>query len=269
MPSYHFISGLPRSGSTLLTALLLQNPAVHAGITSPLGSLVGALLSDMSQNNETALFIDERQRKALLRALFETYYADLHPKTVFDTNRGWTARLDLLARLFPDAKVICCVRPVPWIIDSVERLIRRNSFELSKIFGFDKDGTVYTRAEGMMAANGLIGYPLNAMKQAMHGAEADRLLLLPYDTLANHPQAALDAVYAFTGLPGFTHDVDDISFDAVEFDARLGTPGLHRVRPQARPEPRQTILPPDLWARWEDASIWRNPDFNTQGVGVG
>ena len=37
----HFISGLPRSGSTLLAALLLtQNPALHAGITSPVGSLV-------------------------------------------------------------------------------------------------------------------------------------------------------------------------------------------------------------------------------------
>ncbi len=56
----HFISGLPRSGSTLLAAILRQNPALHAGITSPVGSMVGALLADMSQNNETSLFIDQR-----------------------------------------------------------------------------------------------------------------------------------------------------------------------------------------------------------------
>ncbi|MGI4764644.1 MAG: sulfotransferase, partial [Janthinobacterium lividum] len=31
----HFISGLPRSGSTLLAALLRQNPTVHAHISSP------------------------------------------------------------------------------------------------------------------------------------------------------------------------------------------------------------------------------------------
>ena len=266
----HFISGLPRAGSTLLAALLLQNPAVQANITSPLGSLVGALLSDMSQGNETSVFINEVQRKALLRSLFESYYAELHPtKTVFDTNRGWTGRLDLLAHLFPEAKIICCVRHVPWIIDSVERLIRRNVFELSKIFSFEKDGTVYTRADGMMSANGLIGYPLNAMKQAMHGAQSGRLLLLPYDTLASHPQAALDAVYTFTGLQPFKHDVENISFDVSEFDARLGTPGLHHVRPQARHEERDTILPPDLWQRYEGASIWRDPAFNKRGVGVG
>ena len=63
----HFISGLPRSGSTLLAALLRQNPAVHANITSPVGSLVGAILKDMSQDNETSVFIDKVQRETLLR----------------------------------------------------------------------------------------------------------------------------------------------------------------------------------------------------------
>jgi len=31
----HFISGLPRSGSTLLAALLRQNPRFHAAMTIP------------------------------------------------------------------------------------------------------------------------------------------------------------------------------------------------------------------------------------------
>ena len=266
----HFISGLPRSGSTLLAALLRQNPALHAGITSPVGSLVGALLKDMCQDNETSVFIDAAQREALLRGVFDGYYHAIHPaKTVFDTNRGWTGRIDLLATLFPESKMICCVRHIPWIIDSIERLVRRNTYELSKIFSFERDGTVYSRAEGMMSGNGLIGFPLNAMKQAMHGVQSGRLLLLPYDTLAAHPQAALDAIYAFAGLPSFTHDVDYVTFDASEFDARLGTPGLHVVRPQARHEERETILPPDVWQRYEGASIWRDPTFNKRGVGVG
>ncbi|MEG5055281.1 MULTISPECIES: sulfotransferase [unclassified Microcoleus] len=33
----HFISGLPRSGSTLLAALLRQNPRFHSAMTSPVG----------------------------------------------------------------------------------------------------------------------------------------------------------------------------------------------------------------------------------------
>ena len=268
-PAYHFISGLPRAGSTLLAALLRQNPACPAGITSPVGAMINALLVEMSAGNESALFFDDAQRQAMLRGLFTSYYGALAPNcAVFDTNRGWTARIELLAALFPSSKVICCVRHVPWILDSVERLVRGNRFELSKIFSFDPGGTVYSRADGLMSATGLVGYPLNAMKQAMHGAEASRMMLLPYDLLVNEPASAMAAVYAFTGLPPFVHDFADVRFDTREFDARLGTPGLHDVRPRVGAVERKTILPPALWERWERASIWRMPEFNTAGTPI-
>jgi sulfotransferase len=263
----HFISGLPRSGSTLLAALLLQNPALHAGISSPVGSFVTAMLRSVSQGNETAVMVDDAQRQALLRSVFDGYYHDLHAtRTVFDTNRGWTTRVDLLASLFPEAKMICCVRPIPWIIDSVERLLRKNRWELSKIFDFEPGGTVYSRAEGLMAPNGLVGFALNALKQAMHSDEAGRLLLLPYDALVQDPERAMEAVYAFTGLATYRHDFDNVAFDAAEFDARLGTPGLHTVRGRVAATARKTILPPDLWERYAPSSIWREPKFNTRAV---
>jgi len=265
----HLISGLPRSGSTLLAALLRQNPALHASVTSPVSSMVGAMLGEMSAGMEGSIFFDAAQRAAVLRGLFENYYHAIHPaRTVFDTNRGWTTRLDLLHRLFPDARVICCVRPIPWIIDSVERVVRRNPFELSKIFGFDQGGNVYTRAEGLMGPAGMIGFALNGLKQAMHSDHAPRLLLLPYDTLVTRPAEAMAAIYDFTGLQPFTHDFGRVSFQTEEFDARLGTPGLHEVRQEVRAIERQTILPPDLWERFERASIWRMPEFNTNDVAV-
>ena len=263
----HFISGLPRSGSTLLAALLLQNPALHAGITSPLGSLVSAMLREISQGNETAVMIDDAQRQALLRGLFDNYYHAIHPaSTVFDTNRAWCTRLHLLAALFPQAKVICCVRDVPWIIDSIERLIRQNRWELSKIFDFDPSGTVYSRAEGLTSRNGMLGFALNALKQAMHSAESDRLLLLSYETLTREPAYAMQVVYDFIGLPPFAHDFANITLDAAEFDARLGTPGLHTIHKAVVSVERQTILPPDLWRRYERESVWSDPAFNVRAV---
>lgn len=52
MQQFLFISGLPRSGSTLLSAILLQNPRFHAGITSPVGTLFSSVLEQCSAGSE-------------------------------------------------------------------------------------------------------------------------------------------------------------------------------------------------------------------------
>jgi sulfotransferase len=263
----HFISGLPRSGSTLLSAILRQNPALHAGMTGPMGSLVATLLRDMSPANETAVFIDDTQREMILRGVFDSFYHAIHPtRTVFDTNRLWSSKLHVIAGLFPEAKVICCVRHVPWIIDSIECLIRKNRWELSRIFDFDPGGTVYSRAASLTAGNGMVGFARSALKQAMHSAESDRLLLVSYEELTRDPAATLAAIYDFTGLPPFAHDFENVVYDANEFDARLGTPGLHSIGRRVRPPERESLLPPDLWKRYETESFWLDPAFNRRNV---
>ena len=265
----HFISGLPRSGSTLLAAILRQNPRFHAGMTSPVGSLLTAMLRQMSQENETSVFIDNERREAVLRAVVSAYYAREHTdQVVFDTNRLWCSKLPTIKALYPKARVIACVRNVPWILDSIERLVRRNHFEPSKIFNFDPTGTVYSRVEGLGAGSGMVGFAWNALREAYFGEEADRLMLLTYETLTTDPARALAAVYAFIGEPPFAHDFENIQFEASEFDARLGAPGLHEVGRSVRPVTRQTVLPPDLVRRVENDSFWLNPEINVRGVAV-
>ncbi|HTW71901.1 MAG TPA: sulfotransferase [Acetobacteraceae bacterium] len=265
----HFISGLPRSGSTLLAAILRQNPHFHAGMSSPVGSLFNAMLRQMSQDNETAVFIDDGQRKAILTAVLDAYYFRERPhKVVFDTNRLWCSKLPALAELFPEAKVICCVRHVPWILDSIERLIRQNKFEPSKIFNFEPGGTVYSRVEGLGSGTGMVGFAWNALREAFFGDEADRIMLLTYETLTGDPRRALSAIYDFIGEAPFVHDFGNVEYDATEFDARLGTPGLHTVARVVRPNERRTILPPDLFRRVEQDSFWRDPAVNVRGVKI-
>ena len=106
MPSigYHLISGLPRSGSTLLAALLRQNPTLHANITSPVGAMLNAMLGEMSAGSESAVFLNQAQREAILRGLFDQLLRSRSEpgRTVFDTNRMWTARRsELLAHAAP------------------------------------------------------------------------------------------------------------------------------------------------------------------------
>ena len=155
-------------------------------------------------------------------------------------------RLDAVSRLFPQAKVIACVRDLPWVVDSIERLIQRNVFSPSSIFYYSAGGTVYTRAKSVVAPDGMVGGPYDALKQACYGAQRDRLMLMQYETLTSDPAKTMDAIYGFLDEPAFEHDFDHVDYDVTEFDERAGTPGLHTVRGTVKAEPRETLLPPDL-----------------------
>lgn len=260
MSRYHFISGLPRSGSTLLAALLRQNPAVAAGISSPVGGLFHAAHNAMGAWSETSVMLGDDQRRRVLQGLFDSYYADRQDKAlILDTNRAWCARLPALKHLFPDAKVICCVRSVAWVMDSIERLVREHPFRESKLWNNDSErSNVFTRVEALSQNDRFVGYAWSALKEAVYGEHAASLLLVDYDLLAAAPAKVMDLIYDFLGAPRFTHDFDNVVFDEPAFDQNLGLPGLHRVRAKVELQGRRSLLPPDLFARLDDLSFWRD-----------
>jgi len=268
MPAIHFISGLPRSGSTLLAALLRQNPRFEAGMSGPLAGLFGALLGEMSARNEFSVFIDDAKRERILRGLFDNFYADCSADVIFDTSRAWCAKMAAIARLFPDAKVIACVRELPWVVDSIERLVQRNVFSPSSIFNYNVGGTVYTRANALVGADGMVGAPYDSLKQACYGAQKDRLLLVQYETLTTDPAKTMHAIYTFLGETVFDHDFDHVDYDVTEFDERAGTPGLHTVRSTVKADSRESLLPPDLFRRFVNDAFWRNPERVPAGLQV-
>ena len=265
----HFISGLPRSGSTLLSSVLRQNPRFHAMMTSPVGTLYLSMLGAISRKNEASVFIDENQKRELLQGIFTAYYHAIGAeRVVFDTNRIWCTKLPALVRHFPRAKMVCCVRSVSWIMDSIELLIRRNAFELSGIFGFDAGGTVYTRVNRLAVNDGMVGFALDALREAFFGEHADRLILVDYEALTRQPKHTMQQIYEFIGEPWFEHDFDNVEYSADEFDLPIGSPGLHTVRRKVTFIERSTILPPELFARFENDAFWTTPAARDRGIPI-
>ncbi|MBC3920985.1 sulfotransferase [Undibacterium sp. CY18W] len=257
---YHFISGLPRSGSTLLAALLLQNPRFHAGMTSPVGSLFRGMLNQLGAGSEFSTVVSKDQRRRLTRGIFESYYADQADKEViFDTNRMWSAHMPILMDQFPDSKLIACVRNVAWVMDSVERRYRANPYEITRLFNDDVErNTVYSRVETLGQANRLVGYPWTALKEAFYGEHAASMLIVDYDLLAQAPEKVMPLIYQFIAEPEFAHDFSNVQYDAPEFDAQLGLHGMHKVRSNVSYEKRTTILPPDLFEKFNSLSFWND-----------
>ncbi len=256
----HFISGLPRAGSTLLSAILRQNPKIHAGMTSPVGPVFNAALTAMGAENEFSVFFKEEQKRDILLGVFDGFYKHVDaPGVVFDTNRMWTSRVAAVRKLFPDSKMICCVRNPAWVMDSVERLIRKNAFDVSRIFNNAQErSTVYTRADALLNPHRMIGFAWSALKEAYYSELSDMLLLVDYDLLASRPGEVLPLIYKFIGEEAFEHDFDNVEYEAEDFDTQLLAKGLHTVRGKVELKPRQTILPPDLFKRCQDLTFWQD-----------
>ncbi|HZU88647.1 MAG TPA: sulfotransferase [Stellaceae bacterium] len=266
----HFISGLPRSGSTLLAAILRQNPRLHAGMSSPVGPLFQRLLGAMGPRNEFSVFMLPEQRENVLRGLFDSYYKDIHPtKIVFDTGRLWCAKMAAIVRLFPEARVIVCVRELAWIMDSFERILRRSPLVTSRMFQPRDAATIYTRVNALAAPMGTVGFPWNSVQEAFYGEHADRLIVIDYEALTRDPKRAIDFIYEKLDLEPFAHDFDNVTYeDGGQVDAQLGVPGLHMVGRKVGFVERPTILPPDLFERFSGRNFWRRPGANPRNVAV-
>lgn len=266
----HFISGLPRSGSTLLSAILRQNPRFHAGMSSPVAALANSLLNVMSARGEWVTLFDDEQRQNVLRAVFEGYYRNIHPtKLVFDTNRLWCSKMDALVRLFPTAKFIVCVRDLAWIMDSFERQFRKHPLLMSQMYSAETAATVYTRAASLSTSHGTVGLPWDATQEAFYGNHSDRLIVIDYEALARDPEHATNFIYEALGVPSFKHDFDNVTYEeGGEFDERIGTPGLHLITGKVQFVDRPTILPPDVFGRYSNRNFWKNPKSNPRKVRV-
>ena len=268
--TFHFISGLPRSGSTLLAAILRQNPRFHAGMTSPVADIMGAVVAEMSSKNDFSYAISDAARVAVLRGLVENFYSAAGgAEVVFDTSRLWCSRIQMLDTLFPRSRVIACVRQLPWVLDSMERLVRKQPVNVSKVFRFDTNTTVYSRVQALTDPRGMVGFAFQAVKDAFYGRYASgHLLLLTYETLTKSPEAALRKVYEFIGEPWFEHDFDSVEYGASEFDSRVGMPGLHTVRSKVEAPERTPVLPLEIFNRFVSESFWLESKNNIGGVPV-
>jgi sulfotransferase len=227
-------------------------------------------MNQMSSGSEFAVFFNDARRQAILKGMFQGYYAELPPvRVVFDTNRTWTARISLLGALYPHSRVICCVRDIGWIIDSIERQLRKNPLQFSRVFDYKPGASVYTRTGILMdMEKGLIGLPLSSLREAWFSDEAKRLIVIDYDRLASEPESVLRRLYQELGEPWFNHDFDHVSHDEPDYDDLLGMPGMHKVREKVRLEKRQPSIPPDLFTKYSHLGFWKSPETNVRGVSI-
>lgn len=252
---YHMITGLPRSGSTLLSSILKQNPRFHSSISDPLAALVKGVVDNCQEGPGMKTEVPVERRKSLARGLFDSYYYDVDKEVIFNTNRAWTLITPLVRQLYPQAKMIVCVRDIKWIMDSFEVAHRRNPFSKNSLFG-GNGGSVYSRMDTLMEPGGVLEFAYTGLKQAITGPDKDMLMLIEYDMLCKNPEGMLRAIYNFIGEEYYPHDFNNVEASWDEYDEEIGME-LHRVKRKVEFIQRETILPPDIIAKYSNLEVWR------------
>lgn len=260
---YHFISGLPRSGTTLFSSIMNQNPKFQASISGPLARFSRAIIQESSSQGGYRYQCPESKRKQIIHNMFDTYY-DTDKEVFFDTNRGWTLLTPLISDLYPDAKILLFVRDISWILDSFETLFQKNPYTITNMFTTDEATNVYSRAETLMRSDRTLGFAYSALKQALMSNEYSKIKVIEYDTLAKYPEETIRSVYKFIGEEYYEgHDYSNVETPDVaeDFDGDVQLNGLHTLRQEVKFISRKSILPPDLFQNFVGAEVWRDPSF--------
>jgi sulfotransferase len=220
--SFVALSGLPRTGSTLLSAILSQNPDVHAEGNSA----VCQLMWDMQVSCETAaseqLIANNRMdtQDALVSAVPAIYYRDVKATYIVDKCRSWTlpANMDMLKRyVCNDPKVIVLTRPIDEIVESFVRLRKANGWT-----GDLESDLLIPDSEPIMRS-------LNGVKWAQENNSGE-FLFIEYSHLVDDTAEVINSIYEFCGWEPFEHYFSGIVNNFQEDDSVYGLVGQHEIR---------------------------------------
>lgn len=221
--SFIALSGLPRTGSTLLSAILDQNPEIHAEGNSA----VCQLMWDMQVSCETSaseqLQANNRvtTQDALVSAIPPIYYKDTTATHIVDKCRSWTlpANIKMLKRYVRhDPKVIVLTRPIDEIVRSFVELRKANGWQ-----GDIESDLLIPNSEPIMRS-------LNGVKWAQENNNGE-FLFVEYIDLISDTAEIIANIYDFAGIEPFEHNLLQIQNKHQENDLIYGLLGQHDIRP--------------------------------------
>jgi len=258
MKSYYFISGLPRSGSTLLSSILRQNPEFYADVTSPIVMFIDNAI-DMISKCENNFTIEEIQRQNIIYSIFDGYYKHIDSPIIFDTSRIWTQKISLLQKLFPYTKILCPVRDIVSILNSFEHAVLKNPFYKTPI---TKDAeNVFSRCNVLMdERNGIVINPLISLKEG-YAFNSEVIHFIEYDELCKNPEKTMRKIYEFLEKPYYEHDFNNVEYKNENFDRSCNLKDLHKVRKKVEYNQTKCILPPEIVEKFKNMNLefWKEP----------
>lgn len=229
---FHFLCGLPRTGSTVIESILNQNPEVFVTPTSPLLHLLNSTQYEFQKCPEVVANPFPVMLENMSRAIIDSIWGHRPEPIIIDKHRGWGKNMHSATKIFgEEIRVIATVRDLPSIMASWLTLIRKqpNNFIKDQVIqkGFEP-------TEDNMMAEMWYGYVLDTVESLCTAKEtvSDRLLLINYDDFVNDPEKQISNIESFLDLPTWKYDFRNILNNNENNDLEtFGFAELHTIRP--------------------------------------
>ena len=264
MRKIYFISGLPRSGSTLLTNILLQNPKFQTTATSSLLELLLQVRDNWNKLEGHTAHPDGQDKWDVIKGIMQNYHKT-DKNIIFDKNRGWSNHIEFVEKVTDEKiKIIACVRNLEEICSSFEKLYRKNraSGEIHGEFSNPKMKTIDGRVSVWTSDEGVLGRPYVSLLDTVQRGLGDRILFFPYEGWTSNPVQYFKQLYSFIGEDYFQHDFDNIEQSIRENDAGYGWgEDLHEIKTgKLRPAAIEAsnIIGQDWVNKLHDTEFWKD-----------
>jgi sulfotransferase len=256
------VSGLPRSGSTLLCQLLAEHPDIHCeGHSSP---LCNALLNTRRSISDDAFFLSQldvqfdrtyQHLQAAMSGFLKHWYHDCQKPWVADKNRAWLHCIEMLLQLDPNARLLVNIRELGQVYGSIEAQHQRTILVdfVDHLADYDR----YNRAIQLFSPGKTVGTPLASIRavQNLPVAIRDRLYFVKFEHLVSDPVTCMNHVFEWLGLAPHTIDPGHLTMTPQESDSHYRYKFSHRRNPQMMP-PVPHAIPPAIQQQLESTHAW-------------
>ena len=271
MKKFFFMSGLPRSGSTLLSSILNQNPEVYSSPNSPMCGMMFNLERSLIASEQYNAFPKPQVMSRTIMGVLDNYYSDIDKPFIIDKSREWAIQehFAVLLRNLPyEPKIVLTVRNITDILASFIYMINQqpgNDNFIDRAIQAGNEFNLYRsiddiRCDHLMKPKGLIDNGLYGIAYAMLEENKQYFHIVEYEDLINKTSDTIDGVYNFLGVDKFAHDLSSIKNVTKENDEIYGVPGMHDVRESItkRPINKEQVLSPYILNKYQGLEFWRN-----------
>jgi len=235
-----FNSSLPRSGSTLLQNVMMQNPEIYSTPTSGVSEFLLSSRTIYSTSDAFKAQDPDQMKdafKGFCNAGIQGYFNAITDRPyVFEKSRAWLGNRGFLDFFYEKPKIVVMVRDIRSIFSSMEKNFRKNPHKDPLIVnGIElKNMTTPARVD-YFSLNPPIGPSIEWLFESIHQGYDKDVHFIKFENFTTDPEAEIKKLYNYLDIPYFKHDFENVEQLTHENDVIHGIFGDHKISPKIRP----------------------------------